>query len=218
MDPLFYQQALSGMYWTFMTSVRSLLCALAAGPFLTLPSSCTVWGGTALHAVPCLAMLCLQQVPFFISCLLFFLLPSPQFAKQAPGAPFALPAFQSLSHCCRPGCRVTSPQAPSVTRASCAFRSSKACFKNCFFRSKGCLCQYMPWPEKVTAVQEQRTRGQRALVEEFHTSSDPCQGVAVTFNSLCDNRNRKTPSLPLLAGLWNTRMALELGHWQLSRY
>lgn len=80
---------------------------------------------------------------FFISCLLFFFCHLLS-AKQAPGAPYAVTAFQSLSHCCRPGCRVTCPQAPFVTRASCAFRSSKTRFKNWLFTSKNCLCQYMP--------------------------------------------------------------------------
>lgn len=68
------------------------------------------------------------------------------------------------------------------------------------------------------AAKEQRMPGQGALVKEFHINSDPCQGAAVTLNSLCDSSNRKTPSLPRLDGLWNTGMALELGHWQLSRY
>lgn len=88
---------------------------------------------------------------FFISCLLFFFC-HLLFAKQAPGAPYAVTAFQSPSHCCRPGCRVTSPQVPFVTGASCAFRSSKPCFKNWLFRSKNCLCQYMPWPEKAIGL------------------------------------------------------------------
>lgn len=149
---------------------------------------------------------------FFISCLLFFFCHLLS-AKQAPGAPYAVTAFQSLSHCCRPGCRVTCPQAPFVTRASCAFRSSKTRFKNWLFTSRNCLCQYMPWPEKAIVLPRQQT-----LVKEFPINSDPCHGVAVTLTSLCDDSNRKTPSVPQLAGLWNTGTALELGHWQLSRY
>lgn len=219
MDLLFYQQALSGMYGAFIMSVRSLLGALAVGPSLTLPSSCTGWGGTALHAVPCLATLSLQQVPFSLA-LLFFLLPSPLFAKQAPGGPslccHCFPVSITLLQTWLQG--VFSPS-PLCHQDILCLQVLQSMFQELAFQE-----QELPMPiyamsrEGSCAGEKQRMPGQWVSVEAFHINSDPCQGVAVTLNSLRDNSTRKTPSLPLLAGLWNTGTALELGHWQLSRY
>ena len=57
--------------------IRSLLCALTAGPSLTLPSSCAGLGGTALPAMQCLAMLRLEQVPFSLAVCFFSSAVSP---------------------------------------------------------------------------------------------------------------------------------------------
>lgn len=178
------------------------------------PVQCLHWGrrdcppnhsklSNALHTIPHLSMLSLQQVPF-------------PWAVWGSLCCHCLPVTVTLL---KTWLQSDFSPALSVTRASCAFRSSKAGFKNWLFRSKNqYICQYMPQPEQVTAAREQRMPGKWASVEEFHINSDPCQGVAVTLNSLLITATENLPHSHLLAGLWNTGMALELGHWQLSRY
>lgn len=151
------------LYWAFIKFLRSLLCALAADPSLTLPSSGTGFRGTAVPAMRCLktrwhsrqGLPRLEQVPFPLAVCFFSSAIYPDCQAGPWGSPCRLcfPVSNAITADLAEGwLRTETP----VTSTSCALRSSKACFKNHLFRNKNQLCQYMQQPEKVTELLRSR--------------------------------------------------------------